>query len=52
VFAWTQLALQFLALGFPGQLLDNGKRLLGIGIARNSTDRRNDSVVGGDNEKS
>src|SRR5580658_4985915 len=35
---------------FRGQLLDNGKRLLGVGIARHSTDRRGDLVVGRDDE--
>src|SRR5271170_5173669 len=32
------------------QLLHNGERLLGIGVARHSTDRRNDLVVGRDDE--
>jgi hypothetical protein len=35
---------------FCSQLLNNGERLLGIGIACNSTDRRNDLIVGRDNE--
>src|SRR5271165_5291340 len=28
-----------------GQLLNNGKRLLGIGVARNPADRRNDLAI-------
>jgi hypothetical protein len=35
---------------FCRQLLNHGKRLLGIGITRNSTDRRNYLVVGRDDE--
>src|ERR1700730_10293981 len=35
---------------FCRQLLNNGKSLLGIGITSNSTDRRNDLVIGGDDE--